>query len=123
MKVLVAEDENHLRILYQTVLEREGYDVILAENGKQTLEIIEKEQIDLTILDIKMPDMSGLDLLMKISKSKSHPPILINSAYPEYMEDFRCWAAEDFIVKSSDFTKLLGKIKEILIKTGKFSII
>ncbi len=116
--LLVADDEKHIRILYKEILEKKGYKVLLAENGQQTLSMIEKEQIDLVILDMRMPDVNGVEVLRKLGTKKSHPPVLINSAYSGYMEDPHCWGAEDYIIKSSDLTELLKKIKEIL-KEGK----
>ena len=117
--ILVTDDDQHIRILYKTILEKEGYRVVLAENGQQALDCIEKEKIDLIILDIKLPDIDGMELLSKIVLKSAHPPVLISSAYPEYCEDGRSWIAEDFIVKSSDFMYLLVKVKEILIRKAK----
>lgn len=119
--ILVTDDDQHIRILYKTVLEKEGYRVVLAENGQQALDCIEEEKIDLIILDIKLPDIDGMELLSKIVVNKAHPPVLINSAYPEYCEDGRSWIAEDFIVKSSDFMQLLIKVREILIRKARIA--
>ena len=110
--LLIADDEKHIRILYKEILEKKGYKVLLAENGQQTLSMIEKAQIDLVILDMRMPDVNGVEVLRELGTKKSHPPVLINSAYSGYMEDHHCWVAEDYIIKTSDLTELLKKIEE-----------
>ena len=62
-RILVADDERSMRELLAIVLRREGYDVLLAENGREAIALIEKEPINLLISDIKMPDVSGVDVL------------------------------------------------------------
>src|SRR5688500_8443464 len=62
-KILVVDDERSMRELLAIVLRREGHDVRLAENGRAALELLEHEPVDLLISDIKMPDMSGVDVL------------------------------------------------------------
>ena len=62
-RILVVDDERSMRELLAIVLKRDGYQVILAENGRTALNVLEREPIDLLISDIKMPDMSGVDVL------------------------------------------------------------
>ncbi|RPH59177.1 MAG: sigma-54-dependent Fis family transcriptional regulator [Acidobacteria bacterium] len=62
-RILVADDERSIRELLAIVLRRDGYEVILAENGRTALNVLEQEPIDLLISDIKMPDMSGVEVL------------------------------------------------------------
>jgi two-component system response regulator PilR (NtrC family) len=62
-RILVADDERSIRELLAIVLRRDGYDVILAENGRTALNVLEQEPVDLLISDIKMPDMSGVEVL------------------------------------------------------------
>jgi two-component system response regulator PilR (NtrC family) len=62
-RILVADDERSIRELLAIVLRRDGYEVILAENGRTALNVLESEPIDLLISDIKMPDMSGVEVL------------------------------------------------------------
>lgn len=114
--LLVADDEESIRILYKKILEEEGYNVVLAENGKETLKKIDEVPIDLVILDIKMPDMNGMEILKILSKKEKHPLVLLNSAYSGYVEDYHSWIAEDYLIKTSDMSVLVNKIKEILKK-------
>src|SRR5262249_45371441 len=62
-RILVVDDERSMRELLAIVLRREGYEVLLAENGKSAIATLEKEPVDLLISDIKMPDLSGVDVL------------------------------------------------------------
>ena len=71
-RVLVVDDERSMRELLSIVLRREGYDVLLAENGRTALSLLERESIDVLISDIKMPDMSGVDVLRAAKKIDPH---------------------------------------------------
>ena len=62
-RILVVDDERSMRELLAIVLRREGYEVLLAENGREAIELLEREPVDLLISDIKMPDMSGVEVL------------------------------------------------------------
>lgn len=116
--ILVVDDEKNIRILYKDELEHEGYNVLLAENAEQALGIIENEDIDLVILDIRMPGMHGIDALEKMIVKKRDLAVLLNTAYAEYKDDFLTWLAEDYLIKSGDLTKLKEKVKQILERKG-----
>src|SRR4029450_5072295 len=62
-RLLVVDDERSMRELLSIVLRREGYDVTLAENGRRAIELLERGRFDLLVSDIKMPDMTGVDVL------------------------------------------------------------
>src|ERR1700675_4193974 len=67
-RILVVDDERSMRELLAIVLRREGYDVLLAENGSAAVAPLQREAVDLLISDIKMPDMSGVDVLRAAKK-------------------------------------------------------
>ena len=69
-KILVADDEMAIRLLYSEELKEEGYEVYTAANGREALEIVEKEPLDLVILDIKMPEMDGFAATMAIREKE-----------------------------------------------------
>jgi CheY-like chemotaxis protein len=114
--LLVVDDEAHQRMLYQEELSDEGYQIILARNGKEAVEKILKIVPDLIVLDIRMPVMDGLEALGKIIGKQREIPIIIHSAYSSYKDDFMSWAADDFVVKSADLTELKRKIRGLLDK-------
>lgn len=113
-KILIVDDEEGLRLLYKEELEEEGCDVELASSGEEAMRKLENDHMDLVLLDIKMPGMSGLEVLKKIKERWKDLPVVLSTAYPHYKNDFNTWASDAYIVKSSDLRELKDKIKEIL---------
>ncbi|MEJ5300424.1 MAG: response regulator [Thermodesulforhabdaceae bacterium] len=109
-KILVVDDEEHIRLLYSEELRDAGYDVITAESGYKLLELIEKEKPDLVVLDIKMVDYNGLDLLQDIRAKFYDLPVILSTAYDTFKEDTKSMAADFYVVKSFDLTELKKKI-------------
>jgi two-component system, response regulator, stage 0 sporulation protein F len=109
-KILVVDDEEHIRLLYSEELSESGYEVITAESGYQLLERIEMEKPDLVILDIKMVDYNGLDLLQDIRNRFYDLPVILSTAYDTFKEDMKSIAADFYVVKSFDLTELKKKI-------------
>ncbi len=114
--ILVVDDDEAIRTLLQEELEEEGYKVIIATNARDALKIVEKDPLDLVILDIRMPGMDGLEALPRILGLKEGLPVILNTAYTQYQESFMSWAADAYVVKSSDLTELKEKIKELVSK-------
>jgi len=113
-RILLVEDEEGLRLLYQQELEDEGYEVLIAKNGKEAIQRLEKEKPDLIILDIVMPVMDGIEALGRIVGKERKIPIILNTSYPDYRQDFLSWAADAYVTKSDDLTELKKKIRELL---------
>jgi len=111
-KLLVVEDEEGLRLFYEEELKAEGYEVLTARNGREAIERLEKERPDLVILDIVMPVMDGMETLGRILGKDRKIPIILNTSYSGYQQDFMSWAADAYITKSSDLSELKKKIKE-----------
>ena len=116
-KILVVEDDMPIRNLYKEELLDEGYEVVTAPDGVAGYEMFRKEKPDLVTIDLKMPNMNGLELLDKIRKEDKKIPIIIYSAYGEFTQNFSTWAADEYLVKSSDLTEFKSKVKELLCKT------
>lgn len=115
-KILVVDDEQHIRLLYKQELSEDGYEVILAENGKECLQKLDEETPDVVVLDVRMPVMDGIETLGKIINKKKDIPVILNTAYSSYKDDFMTWAAEAYVVKSFNLAELKEKIKEIIDK-------
>ncbi len=113
-KILVVDDEEAIRSLYKMELEDAGFEVETADSGSQALEKLETFKPDLVTLDIKMPGMSGLEVLSEIRKISKDLPIILCSAYGEYKQDFSCWASDAYIVKSSDVDELVKTVQRLL---------
>lgn len=115
-KILVVEDEEGLRLFYKEELEAEGYEVITARNGKEAIQELEKGKPDLIILDIVMPVMDGMEALGKIVGKDRKIPIILNTSYSGYRDDFMSWVADAYVTKSSDLEELKAKVRELLEK-------
>ncbi|HWR58573.1 MAG TPA: response regulator [Thermodesulfovibrionales bacterium] len=115
MKILIVDDDQHIRLLYKEELEEEGYEVVVAASGAEAMELFEKENPDLVTLDILMPDMDGIKLLRQMKEKKPRIPIIMSTAY-DYRDDFAVWASEAYIVKSAELTDLKETIKKLLNK-------
>jgi len=113
-KILIVDDEINVRKLYSEELRGEGYQTVSASSVKEALEAVEKENPDLVVLDIKLGEESGIDALVKIARQRKHLPVILNSAYSIYRDNFQTWAADAYIVKSVDLTPLKEKIKDLL---------
>ncbi len=113
-KVLIVDDEKHIRLLYSEELKEEGYDVALAADGKDILPRIEREKPDVIVLDIKMVSTNGLDVLQEIRNKYYNLPVILCSAYGSYKVDIKSIAADAYVVKSSDLTELKNKIAQVL---------
>jgi len=113
-KVLIVDDEKHIRLLYSEELEEEGYDVTMASDGKGIVDLISKEKPDVIVLDIKMVSSNGLDVLQEIRNNYYNLPVILCSAYGSYKVDIKSIAADAYVIKSSDLTELKNKIAQVL---------
>ncbi len=113
-RILIVDDEKHICELYKSELEDEGYAVTVANSGKEALEAIDQSAPDLVVLDIQMPGMDGIETLEKIIGKDKGVPVILNTAYSHYREDFTTWGAEAYVVKSSDMSALKTEIKRLL---------
>ena len=115
-RILIVDDEIHQGLLYEQELTDEGYIVDVVTSGNHALEKVKKNPYDLVVLDIGMPDMDGLETLGRMLSMDNKLPVILNTAYPSYKDNFMSWAADAYVVKSSDLTELKSKIRESLIK-------
>ncbi len=113
-KILIVDDEEPLRFLYEEELKEEGYEVLTACNGREALLQLNSGKPDLIVLDIVMPVMDGMEALGRIVGKEGKIPIILNTSYPEYRQDFMSWAADAYVMKSADLGELKAKICELL---------
>ncbi len=118
-KIYVVEDEPSLRMLYQAEITAMGHEVILKSNGRDAFKSLLVDHPDLIVLDIQMPEGDGMSFLTKTLDTRIGIPIIINTAYSHYKDDFMSSAAEAYVVKSSDLTELKSKINDILGKKAE----
>ena len=112
--ILVVDDDDAIRMLIELELAEEGYRVLSASNAQDALKMVETEDLDLVILDIRMPGMDGLEALPRMLGLKEGLKVILNTAYSQYQESFMSWAADAYVIKSSDLTELKAKVKELL---------
>jgi two-component system response regulator PilR (NtrC family) len=113
-RILVADDEQSMRELLAIVLRREGYEVLLADNGRTAIELLEHEPVDLLISDIKMPDMSGVDVLRAAKKIDQDILGIMITAFASTetaIEAMRLGAC-DYLSKPFDIDLLKMKVRE-----------
>ena len=113
-KILILDDEESIQILYADELAEEGYEVITSGDGSRIPELIERERPDLIILDIKLGEYNGLDLLQDIRNTYYNLPVILCTAYPNFKYYLKSIAADYYVVKSSSLRELKLKIKMAL---------
>jgi DNA-binding response OmpR family regulator len=119
MRILLVENEEGQRLLYEQELNEEGYLILSARNGKEALQYLEESPCDLVVLDIVMPEMDGIEVLAKIASRYKKMPVILHTAYAHYKNDFMTWLADAFVVKSSDLSVLKKTVKELLRENGE----
>jgi DNA-binding response OmpR family regulator len=113
MKILVVDDEVPIRRLCKEELEEEGYEVVTARTGAEAMESFRRESPGLVVLDIKLPDVDGLELLARMKEIRRNVPIIMHTAF-DYMYDLACETADAYVVKSGDFRELKAAIRRIV---------
>lgn len=114
--ILVVEDDRHTRMLLQAILESANYTVYTANNGEEALEVLDKEHIDLVVLDIMMPKMDGYEFTKTLRENDNNLPILMVSAkqLPEDKHKGFLVGTDDYITKPIDEEEMLLRIKALL---------
>ncbi|UTY38508.1 response regulator transcription factor [Allocoprobacillus halotolerans] len=114
-KILIVDDEEHIRELIRFYLDKEGFSVVQAASGEEALEILENEYIDLAIVDIMMPVMDGFQLVEEMKEMKDIPVIML-TAKSQSADKLRGFSLgiDDYVTKPFDPDELLARVKTIL---------
>ena len=114
--IMIVDDDKNTRKLLSTVLEADGYRVTTAQDGQEALEALEKEKIDLVVLDIMMPKVDGYEFTKVLREANSSLPILMVSAkqLPEERHRGFLVGTDDYITKPIDVEEMLLRIKALL---------
>lgn len=116
-KILVIDDEKHVRMLYQEELQNEGYEVAVSDGREPVVEVIRREKPGILILDIKLgQDISGLDLLQALRGPYPDLPVILSTAYDSFQYDLKSIVADFYVVKSVDLSELKLRVREALAK-------
>ncbi|HEU4678562.1 MAG TPA: response regulator [Terrimicrobiaceae bacterium] len=119
--ILIVDDEPYVRLTYRTALETEGLDVWEASDGLAALKAMSERQFDLAILDMRMPEVSGLELLERMRRQRIQTPVVIVTAYGDIPHAVRAMklGAIDFLEKPLTPDTLRAMVTEILRRHGK----
>ncbi len=112
--VLFVDDDANQREIYRRRLERRGYVVDTADSADAAVDRLRNQRPQVVVLDIAMPGRDGLSALQEFLDIDPSVPVIINTAYPGYAENFLSWAADAYIEKSSDLTPLLEAIEQAM---------
>lgn len=120
-KILVVDDEMFIREVVKEFFEIEGYTVAGARDGRETLEILENETYAVIFLDLKLPDMTGVELCRQIRKNNPIVVIYAFTGYTNFHNQIDCETAgfDDFIVKPVDMKTLLKAVQDGFEKIDK----
>jgi DNA-binding NtrC family response regulator len=112
--LLVDDDESILKILNR-ILERAGYEVETAKTAAKAMEKIKRTSFDLALIDIKLPDADGTDLLMQIPKNSNIAKVILTGySTVEYGEKAADYGADDFLVKPVKSEELLEVVNRLI---------
>ncbi len=114
--ILIVEDDNTIRVTVGNFLARQGFDVEVAEDGAQALALLKERRFGLILLDLRLPDMNGLDILSVIKESDDQPLVVIMTAYPEVRTAVAALkaGAYDYINKPFDLEDLQELIRRAI---------
>jgi len=117
-RILVVDDEKIICELIERTLERNNYDVEIARNGKTALEKVKESVFDILITDVKMPKISGMDVLKEIKKANPIIEVIVITGYPtiELAVEAIKIGAYDFITKPFDINKVQSMVNKCLKK-------
>ena len=112
-KILIIDDEPDFRTFTDMVLKRLGYDVSLADNGWSGLELYRREHPDVILLDLKMPEMDGIEVLKQIRKVDRNQPVIVltGDRSPQTERQVRALGVSEFLVKDSSSRLLEDTVK------------
>ena len=118
-RILIVDDEANIRTLYREELTDEGYEVVTAASIPETIEKLKEGAFDLAVLDIKLKNESGIELLQQLVKERHDMPVILCSAFSCYKDDFSAWLADGYVVKSGDLSELKSEIARVLAKKAQ----
>ncbi|MBP3964572.1 response regulator transcription factor [Paenibacillus lignilyticus] len=116
IQILIADDDLEIAKLIKIFLTNEGYQVLTANNGREALDVMAKESVQLIVLDVMMPEMDGLEVVRTVRAEYDGIPILMLSAKAEDMDKIMglTTGADDYMVKPFNALELLARVKSLL---------
>lgn len=120
LRVLVAEDEERLRKIVRTYLQREGYEVLEAKNGQEAIDLLDEKAVDLVILDVMMPEVDGWSVLRHLRSESDTPVIMLTARGDEEDKLFGFeLGAEDYMTKPFSPRELMARVRVAMKRRAK----
>lgn len=118
-RILLVEDEENIRTLVKLNLDLEGYEVVSTGHGKEAISLCQEQHFHMIILDIMLPDISGLEVCQKLRIENNKTPILILSAKDTSQDriDGLKTGADDYLVKPFNLEELLLRVEKLISRT------
>ena len=113
-RILLVDDEEHILRYYTEELSEEGHKVWTVATGHKLLKRIDRVQPEVVVLDIRLVEYDGLDLLKEIRNCYHDLPVILCTAYDTYKEDPKSLVADYYVVKSFDLTELKMAIQKAI---------
>jgi len=115
-KILIVDDEKNMRLILNKILSKEGYEIYQAENGNQALKGVKKSSPDLVLLDLKLPDINGIEVLEKIKQHDNSITVIMLTAYGDIKNAVEAMklGAYDYLKKPFDNEEMILVIKKAL---------
>jgi DNA-binding response OmpR family regulator len=120
--VLIADDDQSVRTMVRTLLESEGYEVLEASDGQETLDVIGSRSPDVLVLDVRMPKLDGMGVLRKLQgESGTTQRVVMLTGAVEEEDHLRAWGAgaDDYVTKPFEPEALVGAIERVINLTPK----
>lgn len=115
-RILVVDDELLIRDLLYDFFTTQGWDIVVAEGGQKAIDYLKNQQFDIVLIDLKMPDIDGMDLTGRIRSLYGDLPVIIMTGYPSLdtaLEALR-FKVDDYIIKPFNVNQLYKTVKKVV---------
>ncbi len=121
-KILIGDDEEKIRQMIAKYASHEGYDIVLARNGKEALELFKEDDYDVVVMDVMMPEMDGYETLQKMKEIRDVHCIFLTALGEEYDRVYGFdIGGEDYVTKPFSLKELMMRINVILKRDSRSS--
>lgn len=117
-RLLYVDDEDSLRMLVKSHLTLEGFEVDTASNGHEAVDMLKKQSFDLVLLDLRMPDGDGFEVLRFLNARNEHVPVIVLTGVDDVSIASECikLGAADYLTKPYNFHELIDSVERVLTK-------
>ena len=118
-KIMIVDDDRNICELLRLYIEKDGFDAVIAHNGREALALLEKEKPDLMVLDVMMPELDGWQVCREVRKSSDIPIIMLTAKSETFDKVLGLeLGADDYVTKPFDSKEIVARIKAVLRRTG-----